>query len=53
MPKALKFDVGDGEITTKNTVKFLGVLLDNARMYSSHLEQVCDKAEGFVGGERH
>jgi hypothetical protein len=44
--KIFKFDVGGAEITTKNSVKYL---LDNARGYSSHLEQVCNKAEKFVG----
>ena len=46
--KVLKIDVGGGEIITKSMVKYLGVLLDNARRYSPHLEQVCDKAERFV-----
>lgn len=40
--------MGGGEITTKNLSKYLEVLLGNARRYSSHLEQVCDKAERFV-----
>jgi hypothetical protein len=47
--KVLKFDVGNGEITTRNTVRYLGILIDNARRYSPHLDQVCDKTERFVG----
>jgi hypothetical protein len=49
VPKIFKIDVGGGEITTRNTVKYLRVLLDNARRYSPHLEQACDKADRFVG----
>jgi hypothetical protein len=37
---------------TRNTVRYLGVLINNARWYSPHLEQVCDKAERFVGAIR-
>ena len=48
VPKVSKIDVGGGEIITRNTVKYLEVLLDNTRRYSPHLEQVCDKAERFV-----
>lgn len=34
---------------TKGTIKYLGILLDNARRYFLHLEQVCRKTEAFVG----
>jgi hypothetical protein len=34
VPKVFKFDVGNGEITTRNTVRYLGVLMNNARRYS-------------------
>jgi hypothetical protein len=46
--KILKIDAGSGKIATRNTVKFLGVLLDNARRYSPHLEQVCNRADRSV-----
>jgi hypothetical protein len=52
VPKVLNIDVGNGQITTRNTIRYLGVLMDNARRYSPHLEQVCDKAERFVGAIR-
>jgi hypothetical protein len=45
--KIFNIDIGGTEIKTKSTVKYLGVLLDNAKRYS-HLEQVWDKAEAFV-----
>lgn len=44
--------MGGGEITARNPVKYLGVLLDNVRRYFLHLKQVCDKAERFVGAIR-
>jgi hypothetical protein len=52
VPKIFTIDVGGGEITTRSTVKYLGVLVDNARRYSPNLEQVSDKAERFVGAIR-
>lgn len=53
IPKVFKFDVGGGEITIRNSCRYLGVLLDNARRYPPpHLEQVCDKVERFVGAIR-
>lgn len=33
IPKVFKFDVGGGEITIRNSCRYLGVLLDNARRY--------------------
>ncbi|XP_033361563.1 uncharacterized protein LOC117239841 [Bombus vosnesenskii] len=33
-------------------MKYLGVLLDNARGFSPHLETVCNKAERFLGAIR-
>lgn len=48
VPKIFKFDLGDGEITISQSVKYLGMLLDNARRYSPYLQQVWDKAERFV-----
>jgi hypothetical protein len=53
VPKVLNIDVGNGEITTRNTIRYLSVLMDNARRYSPHLEQVCDKVERFVGAIRN
>jgi hypothetical protein len=38
---------------TKGTIKYLGIVLDNARRYFLHLEQVCRKAEAFVGVMRN
>ena len=52
VPRVFNLDVGGGEIATKEVVKYLGVLLDNARRHSSHLEQACDKAEKFVNSIR-
>ncbi|XP_050493065.1 uncharacterized protein LOC126874752 [Bombus huntii] len=44
--------MGGGEISISCVVKYLGVLLDNARGFSPHLEAVCDKAERFLGAIR-
>ena len=52
VPKVFNLDVGGGEITTKEAIRYLGVTLDNARGYSSHFEQVCEKAERFLNAIR-
>jgi hypothetical protein len=52
VPKISNIDIGGTDIQTKSSVRYLGVLLDNARRYSPHLEQVCGKAEAFAGAIR-
>lgn len=49
VPKVFNLDVGGVKIVNKEVVKYLGVLSDNVRRYSSRLEQACDKSKRFVG----
>lgn len=52
IPKIFNIEVGGGKITTKEEIKYMGVTLDNAIKYSSHLEKTCNKAERLANAIR-
>ena len=49
IPKIINVNIINMLITTNNTIKYLGVAIDNINKYTMYLETVCDRADALVG----
>jgi hypothetical protein len=49
IPKEINVNIANKQMITVTRVKYLGVIIDNARKYIDHLETVSGKADAVVG----